>query len=172
MTYSGGTTATTTPSGLWMSTTGNVSGSGAPGLNAWENGEVIELADPNLAFDPGTTDGTFSSALNLETLAGTNLDVDGLHYVTRDITLGATNTVVLQRGDVLFSTNGFEMITGLGDVERDDIIRFRPDTAGDYSSGTFSHVLGEVVGWRTRRPEGLHADRAGHGLWRHHAERR
>ena len=75
-------TTTTTTSALWLSTTGNVGTSGAPGLSAWENGEVIQLGDPNLAFEPGTTDGTFSSALNLETLAGTNIDVDALFSIT------------------------------------------------------------------------------------------
>lgn len=136
-----------TPSSLWLSTTGNVTSSGAPGLNAWQNGEVIQLADPNLAFDPGTTNGTFSSAFNLEALAGTNIDVDALHYVTRNITLGTTHTVILQSGDVLFSTNGPETIQSLP-VARDDIMRFRPDTPGDHSSGTFAYVLrGPLAGW-------------------------
>ena len=132
-------------SALWMSTTGNVSGSGAPGLGSWENGEVIALTDPNLQFDPGTTNGTFSSALNLETLAGTNIDVDALHYVTRNITLGTTHTIDLQPGDLLFSTNGPETIQTLA-VERDDVMLFRPDSPGDYSSGTFSYVFKGPIG--------------------------
>ena len=102
-----------------------------------------QLGDPDLAFDPGTTDGTLSSSLNLESLAGTDLDVDALHYVTRDLT---TPSLSLQQGDVLFSTNNQETLPSAGTVERDDIILFRPDTAGDYSSGTFSVVLGGVVG--------------------------
>jgi hypothetical protein len=136
---------TSTPPGLWLSTSGNVTSSGAPGLNAWQNGEAIELGDPNLAFEPGTTDGTFSSAANLETLAGTDLDVDALHYVTRAITVGTTNTVDLQVGDLLFSTNGPETIQSLA-VDRDDIVLFRPDTPGDYSSGTFSYVFRGPIG--------------------------
>ena len=133
-------------SALWLSTISNVISSGAPGLNAWENGEVIQLADPNLAFEPGTTDGTFSSALNLETLGGANLDVDALHYVTRNITLDTIPAVNLQAGDLLFSTNNAESSVQLGNVARDDIIRFRPDVAGDYSSGTFTVVVPGVVG--------------------------
>ncbi len=132
-------------SALWLSTIGNVSSSGAPGLDSWENGEVIELADPNLQFAPGTTDGTFASALNLEALAGTDLDVDSLHYVTLNITLGTTHTIDLQPGDLLFSTNGPETIDSLP-VDRDDIMLFRPDSAGDYSSGTFSYVLDGPIG--------------------------
>ncbi len=146
VTYSGGTATVTNTAALWMSTTGNVGPSGAPGLNAWENGEVIELADPNLQFAPGTTNGTFSSVANLEALAGTNLDVDALHYVTRSITLGTTHTIDLQPGDLLFSTNGLETIASLGSVQRDDIILFRPDTPGDYSSGTFAYVLQGPIG--------------------------
>ncbi|MGB5200030.1 MAG: DNRLRE domain-containing protein, partial [Sedimenticolaceae bacterium] len=139
--YSGGRPST--PSGLWLSTTGNVSGSGAPGLDTWQNGEAIQLGDPDLAFEPGTTDGTFSSAANLETLAGTDIDVDALHYVTRDLT---TPSLSLQQGDVLFSTNNQETLPSAGTVERDDIILFRPDTAGDYSSGTFSVLVSGIVG--------------------------
>ena len=106
---------------------------------------MIELADPNLQFAPGATNGTFSSVANLETLAGTNLDVDALHYVTRSITLGTIHTIDLQPGDVLFSTNGPETIGGLA-VDRDDIMLFRPDTPGDYSSGTFAYVLRGPIG--------------------------
>ena len=114
---------------FWLSTVDNVTGSGVSGLNSWQNGEVIELAGS-----------TFSSAFNLEAVAGTNLDVDGIHYVTRDITLGTTDTIDLQAGDVLFTTNGDETIDSLA-VAKYDVMLFRPDTPGDYSAGSFSYVL-------------------------------
>ncbi len=140
-------TYNTAPSTLWMSTTGNVGRQRCAGTErVAERGSDRVGRTPTWSLPRGRLTVPSRLPRTLKHLAGTNLDVDGLHYVTSDITLGSTNTVVLQRGDVLFSTNGFEMITGLGDVERDDVIRFRPDTAGDYSSGTFSYVLGEVLG--------------------------
>ena len=129
-----------TASNFWLSTNGNVSSSGAPGLGSWQNGEVIELSDPDFQLNPGTTNGTFTSALNVETLAGIDLDVDGLHYVTRNITLGTTHTVSLQTGDLLISTRGSENL-GAITVDDSDVFMFRPNSSGDYTSGTFSHVL-------------------------------
>ena len=84
--------------------------------------------------------------------------------MTRNITLGTTHTVDLQPGDVLFSTNGPETIQSLA-VDRDDIMRFRPDTPGDYSSGTFAYVLRGPLGGGDLKA--FYPDRTGHALWRH-----
>ena len=46
---------------------------------------------------------------------------------------------------MLFSTNDQETLRRVT-VDRDDIILFRPDTAGDYSSGTFAYVLRGPIG--------------------------
>jgi len=76
---------------FWASTALDVSSpSGAPGLDTWTSGEVLQFGNPNLAFEPGTTDGTFSSVFNLDTFAGaTNVVIDAIHYVGRDILVGA-----------------------------------------------------------------------------------
>gem|GEM_PF-5220698 len=92
-------------SGLWLSTDSDVSSSGAPGLNSWSAGEAIQFSDPGLAFNPGITSGTFSSVFNLDNFAAdNNVDIDALHYVTSDITIGSSTTIDLFAGDVLFST--------------------------------------------------------------------
>ena len=56
---------------LWLSTAANVApGSGAPGLDSWLDSEVLEFDDPNLTFEPGTTDGTFSSVFDISSFTG------------------------------------------------------------------------------------------------------
>ena len=50
---------------LFLTTDDNVSSSGTPGLNSWSREQVLGFGDPNLALEPGTTRGTFSSALDL-----------------------------------------------------------------------------------------------------------
>ena len=127
---------------LWFSTLDDVSGSGAPGLDAWTNGEVITLTNPNLIFEPGTTNGTFSSILNLDDF-GNGADIDALHYVGSAITVGSTNSVGLLAGDLLLSTADNETLTSLNSlsVNDEDVFVFRPATAGDYSSGTFIFLI-------------------------------
>jgi uncharacterized repeat protein (TIGR01451 family) len=101
------------------------------------------LADPSLQFAPGPTNGMFSSVVNFEALTGVNFTLDGMHYVTRNITLGATYTIDLEPGDLLISTLGTEDF-GTIQVEDTDVFLFEPDSPGDYSSGTFSHVLHDL----------------------------
>lgn len=47
---------------LWLTTDKNVSGGGLTGTDTWQRADLIQIADPNLAFEHGTTDGTFSVA--------------------------------------------------------------------------------------------------------------
>ena len=68
----------------------DVSGGGQAGTDTWEQGDLVRITDPNLAFEPGTTDGTFSVPLDIELFApGT--DTNALHFVTNDIQVGASN---------------------------------------------------------------------------------
>ncbi len=60
-----------------------------------------------------------------------------MHYVSRIINIGSgANTIALQTGDVLLSTRDDETLSGLAVLD-DEVILFRPDTLGDYTSGTF-----------------------------------
>ena len=137
----GGGTAAAAPA-LWLSTLDDVTSSGAPGLDAWTDGEALEIADPNLALEPGATDGTFSSVFNLDDFAG-DADIDAIHYVDNDITVGSSNSVDLLAGDVLLSTDVDETLTSSNSlaVNDEDVFVFRPETLGDYSAGTFIFLI-------------------------------
>ncbi|MDH3738489.1 MAG: DNRLRE domain-containing protein, partial [Alphaproteobacteria bacterium] len=134
--------------GIWVSTLGDVSGSGAPGLDAWTDGEAISFEDPNLLLEPGPTAGTFVSHINLDDFAG-DADIDAIHYVSTDMTVGGgANTVDLIQGDLLLSTAADETLTSSNtlSVKDNDVFVFRPDAADDYASGTFIYLLdGEQI---------------------------
>jgi CSLREA domain-containing protein len=135
-------------SGFWISTEGDVaSPSGVKGLDAWVDGDVLQFGDPDLALEPGGSDGTLSRAFNLDMFAVDGAaEIDAIHYVSSDITVGGSTTMNLQAGDVLFSTvllesAGFSSTNTIGAVQDSDLVLFRPDTVGDYSSGTFQLLL-------------------------------
>ena len=129
---------------LWLSTLDDVASSGAPGLDSWTGGEVIAIASPSFALEPGATDGTFSSILNLDDFAAdSDADIDAIHYVGSDITVGSANSVALLSGDVLLSTVSDETLTSTNSlaVNDEDVFAFRPDVAGDYGAGTFIFLI-------------------------------
>ena len=144
---------------LWLSTAADVaSPSGAPGLDSWTSGEVIQFGNPGLAFEPGTTGGTFSSVFNLDTFAGnTGVVIDAMHLVGRDIQVGAVTPMQLYAGDVLLSTVGTYTYTSTNTltVDREDAFVFRPDTPGDYSSGTFILLIDKSTAGLSGRLSGL-----------------
>ena len=110
---------------------------------------MLQLSRPDLAFEPGTTGGIVSSIIDMHTLTS-SANVAAIHHVSRDITVGGTTSpsVDLLAGDLLltvaWSTN--LMSTSSIIVESDDVFIFRPDTAGDYSSGTFIMLLDNLAG--------------------------
>ncbi|MEJ6080475.1 DUF4347 domain-containing protein, partial [Vibrio sp. 1-Bac 57] len=139
---------------LWLTTDDDVSDSGVPSLNDWTAGEVLEVSDPNLSFDTdsspsATTDGTVSSvidfdAFNPASVGGNNdVQVNALHYVSVDITIGTDVTYDLKQGDILFSVDDKERLesTNTLDVDKNDLVVFRPDVLNDYSKGEFSILI-------------------------------
>jgi len=131
--------------GFWMTTEADVSSpSGVKGLDSWVDGDVLQFGDPDIALEPGGTDGTLSLVFNVDNFAA-NAQIDALHYVTADITIGSNTTMDLQAGDVLFSTLLAETLSSTNSlsVEDADVVIFRPDVKGDYSSGTFTVLLEE-----------------------------
>ncbi|QDV39156.1 beta strand repeat-containing protein [Tautonia plasticadhaerens] len=132
--------------GFWLSTTDDVpSPSGAPGLSSWGKDEVISFGGPSLALEPGTTAGSFLSVFRLDLLADDgNAEVDAIHHVSRAVTVGGAHAIALQPGDLLLSTGTNEaFLGGTFVVDEADLFLFRPNTPGDYSSGTFRMVLDE-----------------------------
>jgi hypothetical protein len=139
--------------GLLLSTFAN-SANGGAGLGSWTSGEVLELTDPNLTFESvSNTDGTLSSLLNHGSLVvDGSANVDAIHYVSRDITVGGGGgSLNLLTGDILLSLASTEDLSSTNTltVENSDVFRFRPDTAGDYSAGTFQMVLDDPIGGTT-----------------------
>ncbi|QDV46217.1 hypothetical protein Enr13x_61260 [Stieleria neptunia] len=136
---------------VWLSTKGDVIGSGTLGITNWDKDTLLEVSDPSFSLEPGVTNGSFSSAFDLVNHFGASIDVEltGLHVVSRSISVGAPgNTISLQEGDVLFSVNGAQPTltsTNSLTINKSDIVRFRPDTPGNYSVGTFEIVLDDPL---------------------------
>ena len=114
---------------------------------------MLQLGDPDLMLESPTTDGTIALAFNIDQFAeeADGAEIDAIHYVTKDITVGSITTMDLFAGDIIFSTadledNGgvaFRSTNTIGRVEDSDLVVFRPDTPGDYSSGTFHMLIDE-----------------------------
>ncbi|WP_028470765.1 DUF4347 domain-containing protein, partial [Neptunomonas japonica] len=126
---------------LWLSTTDDVSSpSGALGLDSWTDSSVIGFDPAASGFEP-TTSGTFNSIFDIASFTD-NTNVDAIHYVTTDIGVGTDTPVNLIAGDVLFSLSSDETLVNSDlstlDVKKEDVIIFRPDSAGVYNAGTFS----------------------------------
>ncbi|MBA1419792.1 MAG: cadherin-like domain-containing protein [Epsilonproteobacteria bacterium] len=146
-----------TDTDLLLSTDGDVnSPSGANGLDSWTSGNILSFGGASLDFEtgttPGTTEGDFniSFSLNDFTQDG-SADVRGMHYVTESITMGSgANTFNLQAGDILFATQDNETFTSSDSStlssQNTDIVVFRADVSGDYSSGTFTTLLDDPFG--------------------------
>ena len=140
---------------LWLTTVGDVSAGGQPGTDTWDEGDLLQLNDPNLAFAPSTTDGTFSTAFDID-LFSSGKDIDGVHFVTADILLGTTNTFQLRAGDLLLTGHDINLTGNSAspdpgffnslNVKKEDVFVFRPGTPGDYSVGAFALLLEDPLG--------------------------
>ncbi len=132
---------------LWISTSADVAGSGTLGLTNWSDSTVLEISDPNFSLEPGTTNGTFIGVFDLTAFgASSDVELTSLHVVSKTVTVDGS--ITLQAGDVLFSVNGGQpTLTSSNSVSmnKSDVVRFRPDTPGDYSVGTFEMVLDDPL---------------------------
>ena len=132
-----------TNNGIWMSTDNDVSASGAPGLDQWTAGDVLTFGGIPLQLDPGVTTGQFASAASLGLLGDGDVNIDGIHYVTQNVTIGSgANSIDLFAGDLLISTADDEtFLGGTFSVEDKDLFLFRPVQVGNNSVGSMSLVL-------------------------------
>ncbi|MBC8876496.1 MAG: cadherin domain-containing protein [Planctomycetes bacterium] len=133
---------------LWLSTGGDVTTpSGVSTLDSWDSGDALQFSNPRLQLEPGTTEGTLSVVAALNDLADDgDVNIDAIHYVTRDITIGGAASIDLLEGDLLLSTaddEGFTSTNSLN-VADEDLFLFRPDVYGDYRNGTFIPVLHDL----------------------------
>ena len=123
-------------------------GPGNAGGLKWDTGDAIELSDPNLSFG-SSTDGTFSKAFDLASFASGDPELNALHSVQNDVTIGTgADTFNLEVGDLIFTVGGSHTFTGnttsvSGDLF--DIFVFRPDSVGDYSNGEFHKLFNDPI---------------------------
>ncbi|MBI5158465.1 MAG: putative Ig domain-containing protein [Acidimicrobiia bacterium] len=131
---------------LWFSIRDDTT-SGPPGLPALKDGAIAAFTDPGVAYEPGITAGTLGLVVDWENLYGFNMDMDALHLVTSSLTVGG---VSLLPGDVLFVINNDITLTSVGGgsiaYKKNDVGRFRPQTAGDYTAGTYAILLDDPLG--------------------------
>jgi len=131
---------------LWMATEQDVSGSGTPGITDWTSGTVIELGDPNFDLEPGTTNGTFSAAIDFDAMVSDgNASVSSLHYVTQDVLVGSSPSFQLLAGDVIVTFAQTETVGGFT-ANSDNVLVFRPTTLGDFSAGDWYRLLENPIG--------------------------
>ena len=122
---------------------------GIPGLNndVIDQGDIIQQAGPNASVGENNTNGSFATAFDIGLFSDSNA-TNGIHFVSSDISIGATNPITLQAGDLLLSS-GSDMVlksNGAGSpsnltLSQDSIVYFRPDLIGDYSKGNFYKLL-------------------------------
>ena len=88
---------------ILFTTQSDVNNSKVPGISSWDAGDVLGIGDPNLSFEPAGSDGSVLPYMDLEAFSASgNMTINGLHFVSNDITVGGANSVDLKRGDLLF----------------------------------------------------------------------
>ena len=122
---------------IFVSTRERVDSGGSSTLDSWEDSDLIQIGGTNLQLGENT-DSTLSVPFSLEKFIP-GAQVDALHIVQSNLTLGDGVSFDLRRGDILFSTHSAIDIGLTDDLATADIAVFRP-TSSDYSTGTF-HVL-------------------------------
>ena len=140
----------TSHQGLLLATSGNATASGTPGITSWTTGSVLKFADPNLQLGDNTN-GTFSELIDLSAYAAdSTTSLHGLHFVSHNMTLGNTDRIALHAGDIIFTSQTDETFIGSDGtavkLNKADVGIFRPETAGDYSSGKFAVLLRQPNG--------------------------
>ncbi|MCA9197743.1 MAG: tandem-95 repeat protein, partial [Planctomycetales bacterium] len=133
-------------SSVWFSTQGDVSNTGSPGIESWSAATVVQLADPNLTLG-SNSNGSFSPIIDFNNYAFNALSIDSLHYVSSNVSVGATTPASLQRGDLLLSTANTETFVGATStftVLPEEIFIYRPTAIDDYSSGTVMRLIGDA----------------------------
>ena len=139
---------------LHISTKDPVVAGGQPGTDTWQEEDLIAIGDPQLNLGPATTSGTFSEAFDLDGLApGTN--TTGAHLVGRNIDAGGFQ---LLAGDLLltpgtagtYTSNNTTPLDGgfvaSVSASNEDLVVFRPDTPGDYTTGGFALLIENMTG--------------------------
>ncbi|MFH1103438.1 MAG: putative Ig domain-containing protein, partial [Actinomycetota bacterium] len=130
---------------LWFSILDD-SSTPPPPPTSIHDGAVMGLDDPGLRYEPDTSGGTIDLVSDFEVHFSSGVDISGLHLMGSTMTVGGMS---LEAGDLLFSTAIDTTLTGTNGsttVQKSDVIRFRPATPGDYTSGSFTVFLDNPLG--------------------------
>ena len=109
---------------------------GSPGVDTYVDSEVLSFSS-NATFGAGTTSGTFASIFDINDNLSADNSLDGFHHVTTDVTVGDRNILA---GDVILTLGAFSNLDGTN-VNGSDVLLFRPDQVGDFSSGVVSLLI-------------------------------
>ena len=124
---------------FYLTTSGDVgSPSGAPGLDSWDDADIIQFGDTNLQLGSNTT-GRFNYIVGWSG----PVDIKALHVVSQDITIGSSNTIDLQEGDILMTFDQHITVSGTNNlfVEDTDVFVYRDDGG----AGTYILLLEDVA---------------------------
>lgn len=116
-------------------------------LPDWKRGDVVEFGGGAM-FGETTTSGDFSLLFALFLNDTSQADLRAIHYVTRSLTLGGgANTFDVQPGDLIAALDigGTLLSSNSLPVSKNDVFVFRPDTPGNYATGTFTMLLQDPV---------------------------
>ncbi|MDX2422795.1 MAG: DUF4347 domain-containing protein [Amphritea sp.] len=134
---------------FWFSTEGDAGVDNVLQSVNWNDTEIVNFEPVTV---PATSIGGFGTStggiidvtgFDIENfIDDENTNIDAIHHVTTDISIGTGTPIELKAGDILLSLADDQTLESSDssdlDVKKEDVFLFRPDSVGDYSSGTFS----------------------------------
>ena len=138
-------------SALLFTTFDSVANSPNAGSVDWTTEDILMFGGPSTSvgsytLGSGTTDGTISRFIDFDNFTLGTANITAVHYVRSTLTIGSGgDSVELRAGDVIFanaeSSRDFFGKNGTTSSDSGDVLMFRPEFAGDYSSGSFRILL-------------------------------
>lgn len=126
---------------IWLSPDSDGGGSWSD-LNPVDDEELVQLGGSSLNYGTTTT-GSFSRVgFDLRNFGLDGVSLDDVVYVERSLTL--VSGISVQAGDLLFTLGSSATLASGSSslaVNSDDVVRFRPTTAGNYTAGTFTMAM-------------------------------
>ncbi|RTE66722.1 DUF4347 domain-containing protein [Amphritea opalescens] len=132
-------------SNLWFSTEGDVDS--IPQPITWNDTDIVNFEPISFlglgGFGTSTGGSIEVTGFDIESfIDDEDTNIDAIHHVTTDISIGTGTPIELKAGDILLSLADDQTLDSSDssslEVEKEDVFFFRPDTVGDYSKGTFS----------------------------------
>ena len=122
---------------LAITSRGDVVTGGSPGVDTFDNSEVLSFAGATYDPGPGGTSGTFASVFDINDHLAGDFSIDAFHHVTTAVTVG---DIAVENGDVILSLAESGSVSGTA-FGAEDLLLFRPDAVGNYTSGTVSFFI-------------------------------